>query len=130
MASIYKRKKESIYWWAYWRDANGVPHNKSTKVVILPKGKYNTSTRNRLMSDSGKIAQKKADEWEDADKGNSDLGQSQKVLAEIADRRFPGHNLKDTPSTKVFLVDYLEGLIDAGKIGGSTAKVYGGGFGS
>jgi integrase len=32
MASIHRRKR-SQYWWAYWRDAHGHPHCRSTKIT-------------------------------------------------------------------------------------------------
>ena len=123
MASIIQ-PEGSPYYSAYWRDAKGKPHKKTTKVRVVPEGIKDVGARNTAINNNRVKAQAIADEWERADKGNSDLGQSQKVLAEISDRRFPGHNLKDTPTTKMFLVDYLEGLIDAGKICGSTAKLY------
>ena len=121
MAGINKRD-DSAYWQATWYDANGEPHHRSTKVRIVPKGSFDIGERTHLEKESHKKAQAIADEWERQDRGNATAAQGHKVVAEIADRRFPGEDLKDIPTTKLFLVDYLDQKLD--EIEGTTAKLY------
>jgi integrase len=110
------------FWDGFWHDALGKLHHRSTKVRIYPEGVSGVGQRNSEKSLSKQKAQDLVNKWERADKGAAIPTQDQKVTAEIADRKLPGHGLKNIPSIKEHLVNHLTQKID-GKIEGTTAKI-------
>lgn len=111
MASINHRPS-SRYWLASWRDVTGKLYQRSTRIPVRPSpepGEPPAESRRRG-TENKRLAQRLADEWEAAARGNRTERQLMKTFKEVTATL--NQAALDFPKAEPFLNGWLAGVAD------------------